>query len=355
MRNGGFHQVFDGTSRWKFTHNGPWMTATSFKEGTNFTNTVLPHPEEWQFSLDFSLCSNALNYVKSVQVQAHGPTSMDEPTSMPDGIVQIGATFPRESVSERGILRLNETFLRAQLDKERSIIMSNTSLVRPIYPYSYVFTPTRFGPAIGQRDQGLVLPDKQRNWFPTTLAPACDPILNSNEECLSGVSEERVNLFQHVIRQTKSPALAMQSMMHTMISDRYYKYMPYYQNQSTQVTTSFASAVRPVRTRGYIVVMVGIASHLLLVGYICVVLGGINGFKETLRSTDQAWQAHAQVLLLAEQTISDVSLTSCTDREVEKITRRRGLGGKVFRLRKGEDGAPRFVAKERTEESGKGR
>jgi hypothetical protein len=96
--------------------------------------------------------------------------------------------------------------------------------------------------------------------------------------------------------------------------------MPYYQNQSTQTITSFASAIRPLRTRGYIFIMVAIASHLPLVGCICVVLGGINGFKETLRSTDQAWQAHAQVSLLTEETMSDVSLTSCTDRKIEKIT-----------------------------------
>jgi hypothetical protein len=97
-----------------------------------------------------------------------------------------GATVPRKNVSERGILQLNETYIQAQLDKERSSIMSKTSLVRLIYPFSFLFTPTRFGPAMGQRDQGLVLPDKQRNWFPTTLALACDPILNSNEECPRG-------------------------------------------------------------------------------------------------------------------------------------------------------------------------
>jgi hypothetical protein len=131
----------------------------------------------------------------------------------------------------------------------------------------------------------------------------------------------------------------MQSMMHTMMTNRYYKFMPYYTNVSTQWLIYSLDATQPIRKRGYIAVMTAIGAHLLLVAYVLIVFGICKGTKRTMLSINQAWLVFAQVALIqremsvgGESDQDKIGSTTATDHEVEKSLKHRGLKDKIFVL-----------------------
>jgi type II secretory pathway component PulM len=100
--------------------------------------------------------------------------------------------------------------------------------------------------------------------------------------------------------------------------------------------------------------MAGVSIQLLLVAYILIVFGLLEGTKRTIRSIDEAWQVFAQVALLQNEIALDnekdgdkAGWTTATDLEVEKSLKRRGLKDKIFVLDdKDESGFVRFSAEE---------
>ena len=114
-----------------------------------------------------------------------------------------------------------------------------------------------------------------------------------------------------------------------MLTDRYYKHLPYFKNMTQVWQTYSIDATQPAHTRGFIAVMAGISIHLLLVAYIFFVFGFLKGNKRTTRSIDEAWQVFAQVALLQNEIALDnekhddkVGLTTATDLEVETSLKR---------------------------------
>jgi hypothetical protein len=314
---------------WMSTSRGPWARITSTHDDAFLDENDNPFLVDWPLTLDISVCSIAYSWLKNMYINAERYRAVEEPVSHTTGIKQIGATGMFLTPEERGIMTLNATELHYQLSQERKEIAS-TSKSMPLLPFF---------------DFDISL--ESRFWTS----------YNSGQMNFSGgswVNEERLALFKQVIQQTNSPALAIQSMMHTMITERYYKYLPYFGNTTQLGWTHSIDATQPVRTRGFIAVMAGIGIHLLLVAYILIVFGLLKGTKRAIRSIDEAWQVIAQVALLQNEITIDIGKcddkagsTSATDQEVEKSLKRRGLKDKIFVLDdRNESGVLRFRAKD---------
>lgn len=266
-------------------------------------------------------------YVKSVNVQARRENSNNEPDSMADGIVQIGAGQDLADFSIRGIMQLGEAHLNQQLSSEADIVL-RLNMTEPLYPKSQVYTfQSQY------ENPSDILPLSDRIWYPSTF------YMNTS---FKSVNEARASLFQQIIQQTGSPALAMQAMQHTVITDRYYKYLPLFTNESEQTTTFADQAIQPVRFVGFITVAVLRALHLALTAIILVVPGGDCGWLETRRAMGQAWQAYAQVMTLPVE--SDAILRGEVGRDdtVEETLKRRGDARHVVMLADSGHGQLRF-------------
>jgi hypothetical protein len=242
---------------WTSTSRGPWARITSTQEVAFLDDNDNPLLVDWPFTLDVSVCSNAISWLKNMYINAERYRAVEEPVSHTAGIKQIGADGIFLTPEERGIMTINVTELHHQLSEEQKEIASTngTNPLLPIIDSSYF-------------DVSL----KSRSW--TSFDPG-----QTSFDSFGWVNEERLALFKQVIQQTNSPALAIQSMMHTMIADRYYKYLPYFGNTTQVRWTHSIDATQPVRTRGFIAVMAGIGIHLLLVAYILIVFGLLKGTK----------------------------------------------------------------------------
>ncbi|KAJ9615088.1 hypothetical protein H2200_001162 [Cladophialophora chaetospira] len=340
---------FNDSSAWRTKPRGPWSQLSSDQPGGLVFNSYNPtvaagydvHPQNgFKFAIDVSFCSPGFDgRVKSVNVEARRDTASDEPTSISGGLQQLIPGPDATSRAERGVMTMNSTALFQQLSYERDLILRDR-LVSPVFPTSSIFD--------WDVVSSKILPLDTRYWFDSEFLTGGEvPDYSSDDsQTVRSVSEDRVALFQEILQTTNSPALVMQSITHTILTDRYYKYQSYFTNRSTQTLTYSKDAIQPVRTRGYIIVVSAIAAHLVLVIYICIVLGVMKGTKEAINSIDQAWQAHVQIATIAaNEALSGVCTTTSTDSQVEEALKRRGLKNKVFKLEHTPEGEIVFTAK----------
>jgi hypothetical protein len=139
--------------------------------------------------------------------------AVDEPVSYTAGVKKIGADDTFLTPEDRGIMTLDMIELDHQLSEEQKMI-SSSHRRSPSLPWFDLGKSTKWS--------------DPRFWMPFT-PKLLTQVLNVD-------NEERLALFQHVIQKTNFPAPANQSMMHTMITDRYYKFLPHFQNTTvTQV------------------------------------------------------------------------------------------------------------------------
>ena len=329
--------AFWNSTEWTASSSGLWTRVTSTQEdGLRLPDQRIWPQGNWSFALDVSVCSSAYAYTKSLYIKAKRDIAVNEPVSLTGGAAQIGASSSFQTREERGIMMLNETELNHELSVEREAIL-RYELSQPLLPTSDLLRVVRDGDSW----------NTGRVWFPNIM-------LSGDEAFDQGsVSEDRMTLFQNVIQTTNSPALAIQSMIHTYVTDRYYKFAPYYTNSTVQWTTFSVNAIQPVRYWGYIAVVTSIGTHLFLVAYILIVFGVVQGTKRTICSVDQAWQVFAQVALLQQEVSFSqdederniVSSTNVTDDEVKSTLKRRGIYDKIFVLSEDQNGMTRFKTK----------
>lgn len=324
------------TEAWTSSTRGPWTRITSTQEDGIEATRVLP----WEtvprslyepVTIDASLCSSGYSSTKSMRIDVTRPKGSEEPETLDDGIVQIGAGQTSRSLQERGVMILNETAINEVLNQERDSILQER-LDGPALPWSVLLKLDFI---------------TNRWWIPTGLPTGISFENTTQPINWHGASEDRITLFQHSLINMNSPALAIQSMIHTFVTDRFYKYMPLLEESTSQLTTYSTDAVFPVRTRGFIAVMVALGAHFTLVAYTLIILSGFYDINRTFRSTDQAWQVFTQVGRLqreveredAEVTVenaengnSNFRWTTATDHQVEKHLKERGLKDRVFAL-----------------------
>lgn len=317
-------------------HEGPGLQSHLLQEDGIEATQILPWetvPRSLYKSvmLDVSLCSSGYSLTKSMHIDATQPNGSEEPETLNAGIVQIDAGQTSRSLQERGIMTLNETAINEVLNEERDSILRD-HLDGLVLPYS---------PLLGS--DGLTI-----RWWSPGLIPSVIKYANVSQDTnWHGASEDRIALFQHSLMNMNSPALAIRSMIHTYVADRFYKYMPLLEESTSHLSTYSTDAISPVCTRGFIAVMVALGAHFILVAYTLIVLSGFYGIKRTFWSTDQAWQVFTQVGRIqremeredseifvenAENGNSNFSWTTDTDYQVEKHLKERGLKDRVFEL-----------------------
>lgn len=111
------------------------------------------------------------------------------------------------------------------------------------------------------------------------------PVIQPNKMSASIV---RTNLFQAILNTTNSPALALQELL-------YYKCLPYSTN-STKYKAQFAlSALQPVRSIGFFIVLATLILHVTCVMFITRYLHGIASSHRPsyYTSIGNVWQVYA--------------------------------------------------------------
>ena len=294
--------------------------------GSNGSETDIFHERSvgfgWNFSLDVTVCYSGFAKTKSMRVKARRNRTRDEPSDLLAGIKQLGAHNPILNTDERYIMTLDDATLYSGLSEERTqILRQNAS--QPINPTGFAL---RFNDLIAS-DSYWISP---RSWWPAAA---------------TNVHEGQVKQFQRIIQSTGSPALAMQAMQHTVITDRYYKYLPYFLANSTQKLTFSQEAVQPRRKTGYMVVMAAIVLHIILTTVIFLAIHERSKWRSTILSLDQVWQSYTQVLTLrseVDEVLDGPAATSLRDDDVKIYLRQRGIINDVVVLEDDGDGVVRF-------------
>ncbi|KAK5208909.1 hypothetical protein LTR47_007820 [Exophiala xenobiotica] len=246
--------MWNATTDWQFDPHNQWVRITSSQIAgmlyTDYNGSLIPATaSEVDRSIDVSICYDGFYDTKNILIEANRTGSTPEPAGLSGGIRQIGASLQRESLEDRGILRLSESELKHQFDIDRNTVVQNNSYydqdsVATVNPFSVTLNFYRSWASTSMRGESV--PNVSRVLFYQ------DPSLEDN---LRGVSEERVDLFQEVLKTTKSPALALQALLHTVTADGFYKILPY-SDVSSNYSASFAvSALQPVRSRGFFIVL----------------------------------------------------------------------------------------------------
>ena len=341
-----YNYTFNDSSAWSTSmgKSGPWVHITSSQlharraepicstsSGCTYDSDSLDpdnytYAEPWSFGLDVTLCSNALSLSKNMHINAWRGQASNEPATADNGLKQLGATPEQYTIEERGLFHLNDTEMWHQLKLEREGpygFWSNTTETLWIsdLPTHSIFTP--YG---GGSDSGGLIMRNTSFFYGRQMYDN-----QSNEDLLL--------LMQLVIQRTGSPARALQALQHVVFTNRYYKYLYLFDAALPQAVTYQKEVLQPVRIRGYIAVMTAIGIHFLLVLYIVMIFGVLQGTRRILTSIGQAWQVFAQVSALQRELALDgegehcqITSTIATDHVVEGTLRHRGLKDKVFVL-----------------------
>jgi hypothetical protein len=218
--------IWNATTDWQFDPRNQWVRITSSQTNgklvADSNGDLVPIPaSDVDRSIDVTLCYDGFFDTKNILIEANRTGATPEPAGLSGGLRQIGASLSRESLEDRGILRLSESELKHQFDIDRDTVVQNNSYydqdsVATVNPFSLTLTFYRAWASTYQG--GTSTPNITRVLFYQ------DPSL---EGSMRSVSEERVDLFQEVLKSTKSPALALQALLHTVTADGFYRFLPY--------------------------------------------------------------------------------------------------------------------------------
>ncbi|KAK5092566.1 hypothetical protein LTR24_005145 [Lithohypha guttulata] len=207
----------------------------------------------------------------------------NEPTTLEQGLKQLGVTQKPLTLEERGLFHLNDTEMWHQLSLEKEgpyEFWSETTEVKWLanLPTNTIFTPY---------DTGLGMLMRNTSFF-------------NGYGALNQANEDLSLFVQTVIQETGSPARAMQALQHVIFSSRYYRYLPMFSTPIGQAVTYDKEAIQPVRIRGYVAVMVAIGVHILTVFYILMVFGVLQGQDRLLPRSTKHGKCLRKFLLFKE-------------------------------------------------------
>jgi hypothetical protein len=329
--------IWNATTDWQFDPHNQWVRITSSQTNATLVldsnGDLVPTPaldaSGVDRSIDVTLCYDGFFDTKNILIEANRTGATPEPAGLSGGLRQIGASLPRESLEDRGILRLSESELKHQFDIDRDTVVQNNSYydqdsVATVNPFSLTLTFYRAWASTYQG--GTSTPNISRVLFYQ------DPSL---EGSMRSVSEERVDLFQEVLKTTKSPALALQALLHTVTADGFYRFLPYSDVPSNYSASFAVSALQPVRSLGFFIVLACLIVHVALVGFITLYLSGVVSFgaQSSYAAINNVWQAHAQVLSpQVEEILRDPATTKASDRDINRSLKRQMFHNEVWVL-----------------------
>lgn len=257
---------------------------------------------------------------------------------------QLGATHENTSLEERGILRLSQEEVTKTVTQKRSAFhpkrnftinweVDLTGFVDDYYYAANLSTPL-----------WIV---NSASIAPTTLffCPHCEPFPNSLSTSVASVLH--ASLFENVLRDTDSPALALQAYFTSLLRLVYHTWVPSFDLKQNVTTISYVDRLAPVSVRGFWIVMAIIFLHVL----VCIITT-VAFFTQTHFSMlGNVWAALAQVVhskLVQEVLQQDGTMK--TDKDIKRILKEKGYMERRYRASAlKEDGRVAILSEEKDE------
>ena len=128
---------------------------------------------------------------------------------------------------------------------------------------------------------------------PLSLLVSCDKctLFYDSDDPFTFLSSLQSDLFVDVLKETRNPALAMQSLLTSLTRMAYYEWLPTFNVKQDLKIKSFKSCQVPQSHRGFTIVMTTLLIHHILFAIVALLF-----FKKTRYSMlNNAWQAISQV------------------------------------------------------------
>jgi hypothetical protein len=169
------------------------------------------------------------------------------------------------------------------------------------------------------------------------LAVACTNCSRTGEGSFSTGSRYldmnivQATLFENILADTGDPSLALQAQLTSLLRMAYYDWVPLFDWNSTQITTSFVDRQLPASQTGLWIIIGFMAAHWILV--LSILVWFCRSTKFTL--LDNAWQVVAQMYSSeTEQLLKDPSLSITTDAQIREKIQKAGESHLRLRLRR---------------------
>jgi hypothetical protein len=144
----------------------------------------------------------------------------------------------------------------------------------------------------------------------------------------------QATLFENILTDTGDPSLALQAQLTSLLRMAYYDWVPLFDWNSTQTTTSFVDRQLPASQTGLRIIVGFLAAHSVLVTSVLVWF--CRSTKFTL--LDNAWQVVAQIYSSeTKQLLTDPSVSIATDAQIQEKIQQAGQIHLRLRLRRVND------------------
>jgi hypothetical protein len=144
----------------------------------------------------------------------------------------------------------------------------------------------------------------------------------------------QATLFENILTDTGDPSLALQAQLTSLLRMAYYDWVPLFDWNSTQTTTSFVDRQLPASQTGLWIIVGFLAAHFVLV------TGVLVWFCRSTKFTllDNAWQVVAQIHSSeTKQLLTDPSVSIATDAQIQEKIQQAGQSHLRLRLRRVND------------------
>ncbi|KAE9379748.1 hypothetical protein N431DRAFT_478669 [Stipitochalara longipes BDJ] len=339
------------------TLSGNWTLSSSLGRGPwldlSYTVTAVDTSNTSVIDMAVSMCFDALPYApaddysipQDYKIGARSTVNRTEPalgSVTEDGKFstdqlqnQLGATIPRNSTISRGVMDLQIEPMLNFVDSMRTG-QNNT----PGNPYVV-------DAGEGPKDFVSSLVWNQFLSFENNagrqlLAVACTnctrnvagPVSFSTGNRILDMNIVQATLFENILTDTGDPSLALQAQLTSLLRMAYYDWVPLFDWNSTQTTTSFVDRQLPASQTGLWIIVGFMAAHSIMVT--CVLVWFCRSTKFTL--LDNAWQVVAQIHSSeTEQLLTDRSISIATDTQVQAKIQQAGQSHLRLRLRRVDD------------------
>jgi hypothetical protein len=144
----------------------------------------------------------------------------------------------------------------------------------------------------------------------------------------------QATLVENILTDTGDPSLALQAQITSLLRMAYYDWVPLFDWNSTQTTTSFVDRQLPASQTGLWIIVGCMAAHSILVTSVLVWFCRSTKFM----LLDNAWQVVAQIHSSeTEQPLIDPSVSIVTDAQIQKKIQQAGQSHLRLRLRRVDD------------------
>lgn len=148
-----------------------------------------------------------------------------------------------------------------------------------------------------------------------------------SDRVAQGIHRAHIAVFQHVIRATQNPALALQTLFTVLTQSAYYDFLPQFDVAAPGLYTVSMVANIPCQWTGFTIVVAILGIHVLVVGATTALfLASTN-----VSMLGNAWQAVAQVVKSVDRDVLE-DAEQMSDKEVLGILKASGRAGKVVKV-----------------------